>query len=423
MRETGMAVKIRNAGVIAALTAMSIALGGCAPQARTFIADATNALSSQGFRFFIVNYPSADPDSSEGDLYARVRYDDLIFVRTDSSYTAHYQFSIIIYSDKEMMDSRYSKTFDRKIVVSKYSQTLSNRMYDGFKDEIVAKPGKYFIGLRLLDLNTNITSSKEIEYDFKNFFSDSIDISDVVVHDSLDTALDGIVRGPDILADFYITSKDVPTTVSLHMVAKSTEAPTSIDTVYELSQISRVQQYRLRINISNLASSVYDFKVSVGKDFAETSFRILRSRFSPSIVELDRETGPLAYIMTPEEFDSLRNANSEEREKTLKAFWAAKSRGDTAVSRAIEKEFYKRVEKTDEQFGTPVLQGWQTDRGRIYILYGKPDRIANHFSSFGAGPEANSPPYEVWYYGLLKLRFVFVDEFRNGDYRLAKGGT
>jgi GWxTD domain-containing protein len=423
MKKAWTVEKIRYAKAFAALMTVSVVLAGCAPQTRTFAPGMSNALSGPKFRYFIVNYPSADPDSSMGDLYAQVRYDDLIFIKTDTSYAAHYQLSINLYSDREMTESRYSETFDRKIAVSKYSQILSNSVYDGFKDKIVAKPGKYFIGLRLLDLNTNITSSKEIEYNFKDFLRDSINISDVVVHDSPDTTLSGTVRGPDTFADFYLTSQKVPVNVSLHMIAKSTESPASIDTVYELNQISRVQRYRLPININGLASSVYDLKISAGEDFAETSFRILRNRFSPNLVELDREIGPLAYIMTRENFDSLKDANSEEREKILNAFWTSKAHGDTAVSSAIQKEFYKRVENADEQFGTQLLQGWQTDRGRIYILYGKPDRIENHLNSFRAGPDANSPPHEVWYYSSLNLRFVFIDEFRDGNYRLVRGGT
>ena len=50
------------------------------------------------------------------------------------------------------------------------------------------KPGKYSCVLRLLDLNTNITSSKEIEYEFKDFFRDSVNISDIVLYDRSDTS-------------------------------------------------------------------------------------------------------------------------------------------------------------------------------------------------------------------------------------------
>jgi len=335
---------------------------------------------------------------------------------------AHYQLSINLHSNEGLADSGYSKTFDRKIEVSKYSQTLSTGLYDGFKDKIVVRPGKYFIGLRLLDLNTNVTSSREIEYEFKDFFRDSVDISDILLYSAPDSTPVEVVRNfnEPMFASFYLVSEEVPANLPLHLIAKSTQAPTSIDTTYELNQTSTVQHYHLPVEIKGLKSAVYNLRLSVGKKFAETSFRILRNGFSPSFAESNDSTGPLNYIMTSSEFNSVRNAKGEERENVLKSFWLGRSNDDTTVSNAMQREFYKRVEISNDQFGTQLIPGWQTDRGKIYILYGKPDRIENHLSNFRAGSGANSPPYEIWYYNSLKLRFAFVDELRNGDYRLAK---
>lgn len=413
----------RYGETIMVLIAMSFVIAGCASQSRMSVPYMENALSSPKFDFFIVSYPYSNPDSSVADLYARIRYDNLIFIRTDSSYSAHYQLSINLYSEKGTSESRYTKIFDRQITVTKYSQTLSVNTFDSLRDRIIVKPGKYFMAFRLLDLNTNVTSSKEIEYDLRDFSHDSVSISDVVVCDSSDTASVGVIRSPKAFAEFYITYKNVPTKISLHLIAKSTEAPTSIDTVYELNQISKVQYYQLSVTVSNLTAATYDLRVSVRNDFAETLFMIPRNKLLPALAEPDRETGPLIYIMTSGQYDSLNNAPSQEREKKLKDFWLVRSQRDTTVGEAMEKEFYKRVEAANERFGMAPMSGWETDRGRIYILCGKPDRIENHSNSFSAGPAASSAPYEVWYYDSLKLRFVFVDEFRNGNYRLAKGST
>ncbi len=413
----------RCVGIIMVLMAVAFVIAGCASRSKMSVPSTENALSSPKFDFFVVSFPYSNPDSSVADLYIRIRYDNLIFVRTDSSYTAHYQLSINLYSEKGMSESRYAKIFDRQLTAAKYSQTFSVNTFDSLRDRIVVTPGKYFMAFRLLDLNTNITSLKEIEYDLKDFFHDSVSISDVVVRDSSDTTALGLVKSSKAFADFYVTSKNVPIKISLHLVAKSTEAPTFIDTVYELSQILRVQYYRLPVAVGNLTAATYDLRVSVGNDFAETSFRIPRNKLLPALAELNRETGPLVYIMTTGRFDSLKKASGQEREKELKDFWLARSRGDTAFADAMEKEFYKRVEAANEQFGMTPMSGWETDRGRMYILYGKPDRIENYSNGLRSGPAASSAPYEVWYYDSLKLRFVFVQDSKDGNYKLAKGGT
>ncbi len=61
-----------------------------------------------------------------------------------------------------------------------------------------------------------------------------------------------------------------------------------------------------------------------------------------------------------------------------------------------------------------MREGWRTDRGRIYIQFGEPDEIDDYPLA------ANSQPYQVWHYyrrGSYR-KFVFVDEFEDGDYRL-----
>ena len=401
---------------------------GCATQSQTFTSELTmgNALNAPKFDFFIVNYPAANPDSSAGDLYARLRYDDLIFVKTDSGFMVHYQLSLNLYKDRSRTESRYSHMFDRRIMAAKYSQTVSTMMYDTLTDKMVMEPGKYFAVLRFTDLNTNVTSSKEFEYTFKDFFSDPIDISDVLLYDNSDTT--GVPIGmfnnnsENLFAVFYVTSQIVPANIYLHLVAKSTEAPTAIDTIYAIDQTSQVQRYRLPVNVGGLAPADYDLRISVkggGKEnFAETAFKLTGNL--AAMTGLDHEIGPLGYIMTKFEFDSLKSETVEQREEMLDDFWLARSHRDTVVADAMRKEFYRRVDAADGQFGTAMVQGWQTDRGRIYILYGKPDRIENHAGNFARGPMVNSPPYQIWYYDSLKLRFVFVDELRNGNYRLAK---
>ncbi|MGO9482801.1 MAG: GWxTD domain-containing protein [Candidatus Kryptoniota bacterium] len=413
---------------VALLMAMTFIGAGCAPQSSTLSFAAGNALSSPRFGFFIVNYPSSNPDSSKGDFYGRIAYDDLIFVKTNSGFMAHYQLSLNLYLDKGLTAGCYSKTFDRQIIAEKYSQTLSRTLYDTLKDKLVMKPGKYFAVLRFNDLNTSSSSSKEFEYTFKDFFRDSVDISNVALYDRPGTSgvpLETVAyKSEDVFADFYVTCKNPPASILLHLIAKSADAPTSLDTTYKLDQASTVQRYRLRVNIAVLAPAVYDLRISINGNgeerFAETAFRITGNY--PIATGFSHEIGPLAYIMTGAEFDSLKGASVKERQEKLKTFWLAQSHGDTIVSKAMQQEFYKRVDTADGEFRTVLTPGWQSDRGKIYILYGNPDRIENHFSNFKAGPAANSSPYQVWYYDSLKLRFVFVDEFRSGDYTLTKTG-
>ncbi|MEK6614660.1 MAG: GWxTD domain-containing protein, partial [Bacteroidota bacterium] len=50
------------------------------------------------------------------------------------------------------------------------------------------------------------------------------------------------------------------------------------------------------------------------------------------------------------------------------------------------------VKAVNKKFGTFVFKGYETDRGRIYLQYGPPDKREEYPS------EPNAYPYEIWVY-------------------------
>ena len=68
-------------------------------------------------------------------------------------------------------------------------------------------------------------------------------------------------------------------------------------------------------------------------------------------------------------------------------------------------EYFERVAYANAHFKYNFKEGWQTDRGRVYVTYGKPDDVERH--PF----EADQRAYEIWKYDNLEggVEFVFVD--------------
>lgn len=72
----------------------------------------------------------------------------------------------------------------------------------------------------------------------------------------------------------------------------------------------------------------------------------------------------------------------------------------------------ERIVEADRRFGR-FGRGALSDRGRILIRYGRPDKVDYH------GMEPNvSGEWEVWYYRQIGVRVVFYDPYALGDYRL-----
>jgi len=77
-------------------------------------------------------------------------------------------------------------------------------------------------------------------------------------------------------------------------------------------------------------------------------------------------------------------------------------------------EYFQRVAVANARFSIGNKQGWKTDQGRVYLLYGEPDEIDRYPSSLG------ERPYEIWYYNKIEggIEFVFVDLTGFGEMQL-----
>jgi len=131
----------------------------------------------------------------------------------------------------------------------------------------------------------------------------------------------------------------------------------------------------------------------------------------PNVVSTEQMLQPLRYITTVSEFRELQQATDVKL--AIDNFWLGIS-GNPTRARAMIQRYYGRVVDANNYF-TSYLEGWKTDRGIIYIVYGPP-RIVYR----GKG-------VEEWIYGekgnknSIRLRFVkVINPFTENDYSLVK---
>jgi GWxTD domain-containing protein len=134
------------------------------------------------------------------------------------------------------------------------------------------------------------------------------------------------------------------------------------------------------------------------------------------------------YIITDEERKAFKTlSNDEEREAFIEQFWLRRNPNPDSPENEFREEHYRRIAYANEHYaaGKP---GWKTDRGHIYISYGKPDEIEAHPSGGSynrpydeGGGETSTFPFEVWHYHYLEgmgenVELEFVDTCQCGDY-------
>ena len=136
------------------------------------------------------------------------------------------------------------------------------------------------------------------------------------------------------------------------------------------------------------------------------------------------------WIITDQELQAFKHlSNDEERDQFIENFWLRRNPNPDSPENEYREEHYARIAYANEHFaaGKP---GWKTDRGHIYIAYGKPDSIDSHPSGGSyerpmdeGGGNTSTYPFEIWHYRYLEgigdnVDLEFVDTCMCSDYHI-----
>ncbi|HEX6223467.1 MAG TPA: GWxTD domain-containing protein, partial [Chryseolinea sp.] len=133
----------------------------------------------------------------------------------------------------------------------------------------------------------------------------------------------------------------------------------------------------------------------IQKDTAATegiAFRVEEDY--PRLAKVESLADPLIYVCTKQEFDRIKQAKGDKRAFDRVILGIT---GDTERARNFMRSYFRRVELANEFF-TSYKEGWKTDRGMIYIVFGMPDQVYRFTDR------------EVWSYknNMFKISFDFV---------------
>jgi GWxTD domain-containing protein len=125
-------------------------------------------------------------------------------------------------------------------------------------------------------------------------------------------------------------------------------------------------------------------------------------------LELDREFKWSRFEISEAErsqFEQLKGA--EVKRKFLSDVWRRRPAG-------ARDEYMSRVSFVNSTYSMLAREGYRTDRGRVYIVYGAPDDYERHPN------EPDMKPYEIWSYNNIQggVVFVFLQRNQGGDYEL-----
>jgi GWxTD domain-containing protein len=123
-------------------------------------------------------------------------------------------------------------------------------------------------------------------------------------------------------------------------------------------------------------------------------FRVAANSF-PRINRMMDIADPLVFVSTKAEHDDLVAANGD-KSRVDKVILDITH--DTDRAKTFMRSYFRRVELADQYF-TTYKEGWKTDRGMLYIVFGLPDEVSR------------TEQTETWTYRDIKERFTFLKKY------------
>ena len=130
---------------------------------------------------------------------------------------------------------------------------------------------------------------------------------------------------------------------------------------------------------------------------------------------LDQQFDRAKYIASPAELlQYKRIVDLRAKQNYLFEFWQRRNPNPLSPVNDFKDEYMRRLDYADKNFTFGFHEGWKTERGRVYIVYGPCDEVERFPSS------SESNPYEIWHFNNIQggVIFVFVDRTGLGDYQL-----
>ena len=210
-------------------------------------------------------------------------------------------------------------------------------------------------------------------------------------------------RGNEVYSHIITSLKPIPASVEAGVINVSKYISGKYYLVLSLSNgssqnsiISRKEFYVYNPSVNDTA---YDVSANIDKTLS-SQFAFLSSE------ECDDIFAKSEYIASKNERDQYKKIQRVGgKREFLYKFWKQKANENDEDKRYSYTDYMNRVKIANEKYRNFAKKGWESDMGRVYIVYGKPSDIERHPN------ESNKKPYEIWFYNNIEggVEFIFGD--------------
>jgi len=362
-------------------------------------------------------------DSVEVIVIMEIPNFTLQYVKKDTNFVANYEAVIALQTKKGVQIGR--EVWRDSIVVKDYSLSNSILKNKTLMISFNIPSGKYKVVGNLLDLDTKNSGEKIIklnlsDYDKKHYLHMPILLlnaegnwgfgKDLIpaVHNSAFNIDNGLT--------FYLSGKVLPKNYTLKTQFLDKNEKILFEKIITDTSKNGIFKHFINLPKEYIEGIGIEVKTKLvqGKYSTEKNKTIIvrKAGISHLISNIDEALHQMRYILDSKERSEVKKASAQKKEGLFKKLWKRRDpTPDTTINELMD-EYYKRVAYANIHFDS-FVDGWETDMGMIYIIFGAPDDIERSILSH----EQNMT--EIWHYYQIQESYVFIDNDGFGNFRLA----
>ena len=361
-------------------------------------------------------------DSLEVLIYMRIPNFTLQYVKIDTNFIARYEAVIALQTKKGKQIGR--EVWQDSIIVNDYNSTNSITKNKTLMISFKVPSGKYKVVASLLDLDTKNSGENKIKLNLSDYDKNHYLHTPILLDksegnwgfgDGMIPALHNSTFDIDDGLTFYLSVKVLPSKYTLNTQFLDKDIKILFEKIFtDTSQTGIFKQIVIlpKENIKGISIKV---KTELVQDKYSTEkikkIVIRKAGISHLISNLDEALRQMRYILDSKERREIKKVSTKKTEELFKKLWKCRDPTPDTVVNELMNEYYKRVAYANIHFDS-FVDGWETDMGMIYIIFGPPDEIDRFMV------QQRQEPYETWHYYRIQESFTFVGN-NFGHYRLS----
>jgi GWxTD domain-containing protein len=366
------------------------------------------------------------------NVFYRIPYDNLVFTQANSLYSSGFGITIEIYEGEKFVKRVFSYN---KVKSNNYNETTNAQIYKQGILSFQLRAGNYKLKPSLILDNTELeiyTRAMDLHVDstqiykpiYVAFNESTKDYSLINFQNSIlfsSNSHDMLIPVHNKAVDkIYVKLKQNDKTIIDQSITKKVELNNHF---FESNNGNIILNNEKEVKyqfflIKNIGKKLTEGKAEIQIKINDMNLTFTSNVFwknkPKSLQDVEQAIEYLSLVGYKHSADSLLNLPDDKQYKALYGFWKKIDADSSRSYSDVFNEYYSRIDFIKNEFNSlGKNDAMETDRGKTYLVFGKPDKIERKFNDV-------YDVLEIWEYKSIEKIIYFSDKTGTGKFERIK---